>query len=53
MIEKNTSLSLKVKVLRNTSIILYELDLSPDSSAPGIIQIKNYEGDQWVLKKSE
>ena len=45
MIEKDTNLSLKVKVLRNTSIILYELDLSPDVSAPGVIQIKNREGD--------
>ena len=53
MIEKDTNLSLKVKVLRNTSIILYELDLSPDVSAPGVIQIKNREGDQWILKKSE
>ncbi len=52
LIQKKT-FTQKVKVLRNTSIILYELDLSPDVSAPGVIQIKNREGDQWILKKSE
>ncbi len=53
-IEENNSIqSLHIKILQNSETTLYELDLLPDGVAPGVIQIKNKEGDRWILKKSE
>jgi urea transporter len=52
MIEKDSNLCLKVKILQNTEKKLYELELNPEGSAPGIISINNQEGDKWILTKS-
>ncbi len=51
MVEKDGKSNINIKVLQNNNTIVYELNVIPEFSAPGVVEIKSNEGDQWILRK--
>ena len=37
--------------MKENSELVYELNVIQEFSAPGVVEIKSNEGDQWILRK--